>query len=385
MRWLVRILLLFSVISFPMPSLFSADDRVPILSIDLRTLGYLPPVSQRDLRYYNFLRGAVTFLDDQTLAVSFFKKNEHPGLSRRDGTPGSAVVFHSVFLDPSTGRVRAQRTWGNAANAAALQAFYDGSLLVQDGEWLRLYSNDLRETLKKNMDVAGDIPPRFTVSPSGRTLYEFQEAYDAKRGWLTRIDVLDPISLVSKQFKVTPGHRDDTVSDTEVVYSLAAAVEVPLRPFIYRADDSAPTSSPLLFKRTSSTAIDIADSRCKSATFVSNAVLAVTGDCSHVMLIMEDRKIADLHSLEYRFGGEIQPSRDGWRFAFARTNANDPPTHAKSMELCVYDLRDKKIISALPVLPLPQHKLAFALSPDGALLASQIDGRLYVWRLSFRD
>ena len=382
MRSLTRILLLSSVISFPIVSLFSADDRVPILSLDLRALGYLPPVAQRDLRYYNFLRGAVTFLDDQTLAVSFFKKNEHPGLSRRDGTPGSAVVFHTVFLDPPTGRVRDQRTWGNAANAAALQAFHDGSFFVQDGEWVRLYSNQLQETLKKNMDVQGDIPPRFTVSSSGRALYEFQEAYDAKRGWLTRIDVLDPASLVSRQFKVTPGHRDDTVSDTQVVYSLAAAVEVPLRPFIYKADDSAPAKSPQLFEPTSDLAKDIAESRCKSATFVSNSVLAVTGDCAHLMLIAAGRKIADLYAPEDRFGGEIQPSRDGRRFAFARAKANDPPTHARTMELCVYDLVDKKIIFSLPISPLPQHKLAFALSPEGTLLASQTDGLLYVWHLS---
>jgi hypothetical protein len=384
MRWLTRILLLSSAVSFPIVSLFSADDRVPILSADLRTLGYLPPVAERDVRYYNFLRGAIAFLDDQTLAVSFFKKNEHPGLSRRDGTPGSEVVFHTVFLDPSTGRVRDQRTWGNAANSATLQAFHDGSFFVQDGEWVRLYSNELQEILKKNMDVLGDIPPRFTASPSGRALYEFQEAYDAKRGWLTRIDVLDPASLVSKQFKVTPGHRDDTVSDTQVVYSLAAAVEAPLRLFVYRADDSAPVKSPRLFEQSSSTARDIAESQCKSAAFVSDSVLAVTGDCSHLMLIRAGGKIADLYAPEYRFGGEIQPSRDGLRFAFARAKAEDPPAHVKNMELCVYGLMDKRIIFSLPISPLPQHKLAFALSPDGSLLASQTDGLLYVWHISSR-
>jgi len=349
----------------------------------LRTLGYLPPVAERDLRYYSFVRGAVTFLDDQTLAVSFLKKNEHPGLSRRDGTPGSEVVFHTIFIDPSTGRVRDQRTWRNAANAAPLQAFHDGGFLVQDGEWVRLHSNGLEESLKKNMDVPGDIPPRFAVSPSGRALYEFQEAYDVKGGWLTRIDVLDPASLVSKQFKVTPGHRDDTVSDTQVVYSLAAGAEGPLRLFVYRADDSAPAKSPRLFERTSGTAIDIAESRCKSAAFVSNSVLAVTGDCPHLILIRAGGKIADIYAPEYRFGGEIQPSRDGQRFAFARAQAEDPPTHIRNMELCVYDLVDKRIIFSQPIIPLPQHKLAFGLSADGSLLASQTDGLLYVWHLPF--
>jgi len=42
----------------------------------------------------------------------------------------------------------------------------------------------------------------------------------------------------------------------------------------------------------------------------------------------------------------------------------------------VYDLADKRIIFSLPISPLPQHKLAFALSPDGSLLAAQTDGFL---------
>jgi hypothetical protein len=189
--------------------------------------------------------------------------------------------------------------------------------------------------------------------------------------------------LVSKKFKVTPGHRDETVSDTQIVYSLAAAVEAPLRLFVYRADDSAPAKSPQLFERTSGTAIDIAESRCKSAAFVSNSVLAVTGDCAHLMLIRAGGGIADIYAPEYRFGGEIQPSRDGQRFAFVRAQTKDPPTNIRNMELCVYDLMDKRIIFSLPVFPLPQHKLAFALSPDGSLLASQTDGLLYVWHLPF--
>src|SRR5260370_24400576 len=105
MRWFTRILLLSRTLAFSMVSLLSADERVPFQSTDLRPFGYLPPVGERDIRYYNFLRGAVTFLDNQTLAVSFFKKNGHPGLSRRDGTPGSEAVFPTVFLDTSTVRL----------------------------------------------------------------------------------------------------------------------------------------------------------------------------------------------------------------------------------------------------------------------------------------
>src|SRR5260370_41953178 len=99
MRLLTRILLLSSAVAFPITSLFS-DDRVPILSLDLRTLGYLPPVAERDLRYYSFVRGAVTFLDDQTLAVSFLRKNEHPGLSRRRRYAGQRGCLPHYFSRP---------------------------------------------------------------------------------------------------------------------------------------------------------------------------------------------------------------------------------------------------------------------------------------------
>jgi len=381
MKRLRRTLLLsWAILSLGSPPLFS-DDHVPILFIDLSTLGYLPPVAERDVRYYHLLNHAVTFLDDRTLAVSYFKKNEHPGLYRRDGPPGSAVVFHSVFLDPATARVRDQRTWGNGANGTGLLPFQDGSFLVQDGWWVHLCSKQFEELLKKKLDIPGDIPPRFSVSTSGRVLYRFEEAHDAKRGWLTRIDVLDPTTLVSKEFKVTPGHRDETVSDTQVVYSLAADAEAPLHLFVYRTSDSAPGKSPLLFEQTSSTAKDIASSRCNSAAFVSNSVLAVTGDCPHLMLIKAGEEIADLYAPEYRFGGEIQPSRDGRRFAFARAAAKDQPTHVRNMELCVYDLVDKKIIFSLPISPLPHHKLAFALSPDGSLLGLQTDSVFRMWSL----
>src|SRR6266481_4871747 len=67
----------------------SNEAAQPILSLDLRTFGYLRPIAARDFRAYDFLQDSVAFLDDGTLAVSFYCKNDHPGLSRRGGTPGS--------------------------------------------------------------------------------------------------------------------------------------------------------------------------------------------------------------------------------------------------------------------------------------------------------
>jgi hypothetical protein len=51
------------------------------------------------------------------------------------------------------------------------------------------------------------------------------------------------------------------------------------------------------------------------------------------------------------------------------------------MELCVYDLAEQKIVFGEVASPPPQHKLGFAVSPDGSLFAMQVDGLLRVWRL----
>lgn len=72
----------------------SCDEAArPILSLDLRKFGYLHAVTERDLRAYTFLQDSVAFLDDGTLAVSFYRKNDQPGLSRRGSTRAARLCF----------------------------------------------------------------------------------------------------------------------------------------------------------------------------------------------------------------------------------------------------------------------------------------------------
>ena len=360
---------------------FCNEATQPILSLDLHKFGYLYPVTERDLRAYTFLQDSVAFLDDGTLAVSFYRKNDEPGLSRRGSTPGSEVVFHSVLLDPVAGSVKSERTWGNAGNSNALLPLESGSFLIQDGEWTKVYSPEMKELASKKWEVPGDILPRFAVSPSGRSLYEFQDWYDAKRGWLTRIDVLDPTTLVTKKSKLTPGHQYESVSDTRVVY-LPTASSNALRLFVSSMEDSASAKSPELFDWNSAIARDLSKSRCKSATFIDDTILAISGDCSFVMLIRSGEESDELHSPEYQMGGEIRPSRGGQRFVFSRTKMKERPSRITSLELCVYDLATRRIVFTTVVFPLPQQKFAFAISPDGSLLASQTDGLVRVWRVA---
>jgi hypothetical protein len=353
----------------------------PILSLDLRKFGYLHAVTERDLRAYTFLQDAVAFLDDGTLALSFYRKNDQPGLSRRGSTPGSEVLFHSVLLDPVAGGVKSHRTWGNAGNSNAFLPLENGSFLIQDDEWVKVYSGEMKEIAGKKLEVPGDILPRFAVSPSGRSLYEFQDWYDAKRGWLTRIDVLDPATLATKKSKLTPGHKFESVSDTRVVYLPTASSDA-LRLFVSSMEDSVSAKSPELFDPNSTIARDLSKSRCKSATFIDDTILAIGGDCPLVMLIRSGEEFDEIYSPEYRTGGEVRPSRGGKRFVFSRTKMKDRPSRITSLEICVYDLAEHKIVFTTPVVPLPQQKFAFAISPDGSLLAAQTDGLVHVWRVT---
>lgn len=359
---------------------FSNERAQLILTLDLRTLGYRLPIAERDFRAYAFLQDSVAFLDDRLLAVSFLSKNEHPGLSRRDGTPDSEVVFQSIFLDPLTGVVSGQHTWGNEGNWNALHALENGSFLVQDNEWVRIYSKDLREIASRKLEPPGDLLPRFSVSPSGRSVYEFQETYDAKRGWLTRIDLLDPATLQTRRSKLTPGHHFETVSDTRVVY-FPTAFNGALHLFAYGVNDSAPPKGPELFKKHTWAERQVAESRCNSATFINDDVLAITGDCPALILTRSRDELSEIDFPEYLIGGELQSSRGGRRFAFVRTKGKQKSPHVTYMELCVYDLAQHKIVFNTTASPPPQHKLGFAVSPDGSLVALQIDGLLRVWRL----
>ena len=219
------------------------------------------------------------------------------------------------------------------------------------------------------------------MSPSGHSVYEFQDWYDAKRGWLTRIDLLDPATLLTKRSKLTPGHQFETVSDTRVVY-FPTAFNGALRLFVYGINDSAPPKGPELFNKNTETSRAVAESGCNSAAFINDDVLAITGGCPTLILARSRDEFSEIDFPGYVIGGEIQSSRGGRRFAFFRTRSQEKPPHISYMELCVYDLAERKIVFSTAASPPPQHKLGFAISPDGSLLALQVDGLLRVWRLA---
>ena len=375
------VVLLSSLLLVRVPLVFSSEIARPLFSLDLLSVGYFPPVAERDLRSVDFLNASVTFLDSETLAVSFLTLNEHPGLSKRDAPMGSFVLFHTVFLDPLNGRIYQQRSWGNAGFWMAFLPLDNSKCFVQVADRIAVYSKDLHEIATAKVHVAGDLYPRFAVSPSGDTLFAFSDSYDTKKGWLTRIDILDPDNLTSKASTFTTGHRFETVSDAQVAYTAAMKPATPLRLLVHKTDGSSTSKTHELFYP-GPTAKTIASSHCSTATFVSNSVLAISGDCGNLFLARAGGIFQEINAVEFRFGSDIRPSRDGAQFAFARYKARADSEKIPNLELCVYDISRHKVIFTFPVSPLPQHKLGFALSPDGSLLALQSDNLLRVWSIS---
>ena len=358
----------------------AASQTRKMLRVDLKTVGYALPTAEREVRAYDFLRDAVAFIDDGKLAVSFLTRNEHPGASKRDGTAGGMYLFHTAFVNPKTGQVLAKRSWGNAGNWNTILPLEDGRFFVQDAEWIGVYGKDYEEISKQRMEVVGDILPRFVASASGQTLYEFRDGYDRKMGWLTRVDVLDPTTLERSDSTVTPMQADETVSDDRVVYS-SPKFKDQLRLFVYKAKGAAQAHDPLLLKADTFTAKAAAKSHCQSATLIQGELLAITGDCPKILLLRGDDEYDEVEFLDYRIGREVRASRDGRRIAFVRYPKGDSPRKISRIELCVYDLRAKKLEFVESVRALPRWKFGFALSGDGGMVAAVSDDLLEVWRV----
>ena len=171
------------------------------------------------------------------------------------------------------------------------------------------------------------------------------------------------------------------MSDARVIFALVLQPSAPLHLFVQRIDQAAPSETRELFAPQQDTAKAIAGSGCDSAAFVSDSVLAISGNCAHLFLVRAGEIIQEISAPAYRFGSDFRASRRGNRFAFSRSQSISNTDRIFNLDVCVYDIEQKRIIFTVPVNPLPQYKLGFALSPDGSLVALQSDNLLRVWSL----
>ena len=205
---------------------------------------------------------------------------------------GSPVLFHTAVLNAQNGQLYKQRSWGNAGNWQVFLPLQNSRFFVQDGDQIAVYSKDLEEITTARIHLTGDLYPRFAVSPSGETLFSFSDSYDRKNGWLTRIDIIDAGHLTSKPWTFTVGHRFEAVSDARVIFALALQPSAPLHLFVQRIDQPAPSETRELFAPQQDTAKAIAGSGCDSVTFVSDSVLAISGNYRDFKSTEEESRVS---------------------------------------------------------------------------------------------
>jgi hypothetical protein len=392
-RYLLAILL-FSVLASDATSADS-DSIQLALELDLRSHGYAFLSSERDQRAYGLLENTVAFQDNHTLAVSFFAYNDQqPGLSTRGLLSGSPFVFRTLFIDVAHGTERAERSWANAGNYNSFVPLEDGRFLVQSLESITLYSIDLEKLAKRDFKLLGDLYPRFATSPSGRTLYKFQDVWIKEVSkWFTRVDALDQLTLQEIRSLIISGQVSESVSDRQVAYAHRMSLSsVPW-------DQSSETQLNNLFlknfishdrlikfpKPESEDGKKLARYNCSSATFLSTELLAISGGCSHLVLLqpagLTSEKIAvDIDFRKQSVGPQFATARQSGKFAFTILKI-EHSSKVKNIELNVYDIASRKVLSRHTVRPLPRAKFWFALSPDGTLLALQNDEKVFVWRV----
>lgn len=361
---------------FPKPGI--AQTHSPNQTFDLSAYGYAAPVDEVHARAYSILHEAVTFLDPHTVAISFYARNTHAGLSTREGVAGSPYLFKTVILDLVHPEAPKEKAWGNAAYANALLALEDGRFFVQEGVHGSIFTRDLQLIVSKNVDVPGDIPARFSASPTGRTLIEFQDAWDAKHfTFVTKAELLDTHTLSSNRVRLSVGHADDSVSDRQIAYTIGQDRVSP-RLFFDTFEHPASKRGSGLLGPVKGTVQVLG---CDSPVFVRDDLLAVGGHCPSLLLITPIRPLKPgivRHEYPHAMvGGDIRPAPGGNFFAFTVSYLAGSKLH--DVSLSVFDVAANRVCWSIDLEPLPQHKLAFGFSPDGSLLAVEIDHQVSIY------
>jgi hypothetical protein len=306
----------------------------------------------RDSRYPSV---QLVYVNEDRLAVSFAATNPNFGLSTRGSRTEGSHFFKTLFIDPKSGEVTAERQWGNYQPSNELAAVADGRLVVGTDEKIALYRPDLQAISERALAKAKYIPHFILlVSPLGRRLYVLQPADGGGRN----VSVLDAATLaLIGSFSLPARATSITANQEWLVYTVPGPRSDAIK--ISPQGDEKPISP------------DIPDGCARYATYLSESLLLV-GGCQTAFLIDDGGKV--LKSLRPKG----QPS---WTMmlaitakSFCRLTANvgkglpalDISPSIGDIHLTCFDDFTLEPIIDLPLKWLPKHRMPVATSvaPD---------------------
>jgi hypothetical protein len=350
-----RPLISWGVLFFALP-LISCEDPLrhvpvtaspPAWSLDLREFGYGDGINVANR--FAALR-QITFVDAETIAVSFVSSSSEEGPLMRRG--------HVALVDAETGKLRRSIQWDCDGHCNPyVFSTSAGHLLVSDYGTLDLYSASL-EHLRRIQFPAGTRVVH--ISPDGSTVAR----EEGKPG--------EPLAVFmdSETFEET-GPR--FASNVRAISNRKLAREAwpagSRYPAVYVQAPDAPEFE--------------FHPKCRSALphFISEDKLVVA-NCSELSVITDQGQIIFADRFPRAEVSIAASARNGNRFAVSVTAHRgwDPPVLHDEL-VVVYEVSARKRILAIRIRPLPYIQTRAALSSDGSMLATDAGGELRLYRL----
>jgi hypothetical protein len=356
----------------------SAGDYRPQYTIDLRKFGYREP-EEKWTRFQILPTNSVTFVDNNTLAISLFTPNAKPGLSVRGEVFGGHYLFQTTFIEARSGEVLRTQQWSNSEMGCGIFGAAHGRFVVWHDLELSLRAPD-GATIKtltldsKNFPRAASI----TQSPSGDILFAKRADRDGDHVLVIRTADLQEITWLD-----FPGYFADAGSDSYFAF---------LRPrhgpdsvmdlFVRRI--AGQDSKSLEPKRIFTTE----GPGCFSVVFVDERTLGVSGNCRDVTLLSTSGELQYHRHFAQALTATISGCRSCDLLFFSTyvlvggSTFRDTFPKAKSKGVVLLNRRTGRQVEWQRKTPIKHPRGgSTALSPDGCALAIQNDWYLEVYRI----
>jgi len=345
-------------------------DFRPMLSLDLRQFGYEVPKDRRGKRTFPTPHQVVTFIDNNTLAISLFVANPHPGLSVRDKVFGGWYLFETSFVDARTGKLLRTESWSNSTVHSGLFPAPNGGFVVWHDLELSLYAADGTRVKTLALDPK-DFPrgPGLKQSPSGKTLF-----VEAPYGRVLRIRTSDLQQLSWLDLR---GYYTGAGSDS--YYALLRArphSSLPLAMDVFIVSTSEQESGANEPRRIFTTS-----GHCLSIVFLDDETLGVSGFCNDFVILAGSGQVLFEHRFDKVVTGGMTSCdhcdvivSDTFTLSGGSELLDVPQREVKSSR--VFFNRRTKQLFELPDKGTVTNPRSSALAPNGCLLAIQEGPRL---------
>ncbi len=349
----------------------SSSER-PILELDLRKYGYKPSAGGRR----DYLSFAFADNDEVVFAWTTF---DNPGVAQNSGPLTASVShLHALLLNTLTGETKDRGDWPSTSHIATINPVGAQKFLICTGNTIQLLTHDFKtikeQSLPRTRPCSGN-----RISPSRQTFsIDLGSGRDSLQT-LMDAESFQPVGSWSLEDAI-----DVHFTDKLLFGNCRPDFKACIRGFDENWRPFRPAELDELAKGL----------KYRSGLFINDSTMSmldVGGSELAVVTLTGDLVLRAALPKNYSYSRETI-STGGKRFAFVETVTRGSLSldwlWREDFRVAVYDLVQRQVIytrkvrSGSPwVPPFEDVKNIIALSPDGTLLAIEVDGHLEVFRI----